>query len=393
MTVSSGLGFYNVSVILNALVRDGGYPVGLASVMTTLFFLVGAMSGLVIGRLIDRYDPRYTICAGAFLGAAGMIAIGQATSLSSLAMGYVLFAIGFAASGLVPGTTIVARWFHRKRATALSLASTGLSLGGITLTPFSAALIGEIGLRDAMPWLAALYVLGIVPVTVLVLRASPAAMGLRPDGDPAPIQTQHDSIDGVPFGEAVRTRFYIVLTAAFTLILMAQVGGMSHQFNLVAERVDMGVAANAVAVLAASSLIGRLIGGILLSRVSIRVFALLMVAQQAVGLGALGMANDAASLLVVSVLFGLTIGNLLMLLPLIVAEVFGVRDYGKLYSTAQVMTHLGVAFGPAAIGIMHDATAGYATPLLVVAITSACGGVLLLLAGPFSRTAHHHTTR
>lgn len=389
MTVSSGLGFYNVSVFLNALVRDSGYAVGTASLMTALFFLVGGLSGLVVGRLIDRFDPRFTICAGALLAGGGMIAIGNASSTAQLVASYVLFSVGFAASGLVPCTTVVARWFHRRRATALSIASTGLSLGGITLTPFSAALIDRIGLHDAMGWLALLYIAGVVPVTVLVLRASPAVMGLQPDGNPAPLAGHAATADGVPYAIAVRTRFFLLMTAAFTLILMAQVAGMAHQFNLVAERLDRDLAATAVAALAASSLTGRLIGGWLLSRISIRAFAFAMIAQQVVGLAALGIASSAGMLIGVSIFFGLTIGNLLMLLPLTVAEVFGVRDYGKLYSAAQVVSQLGVSVGPALIGLLHDQTGGYTAPLFAVAGLSVCGGALLLMAGPFPKPEHH----
>lgn len=389
MTVSSGLGFYNVSVFLNALVRDSGYDVGTASLMTALFFLVGGLSGLVVGRLIDRFDPRFTICAGALLAAGGMIAIGNASTTAQLVASYVLFSIGFASSGLVPCTTVVARWFHRKRATALSIASTGLSLGGITLTPFSAALIDRVGLHDAMGWLALLYVAGVAPVTILVLRASPAAIGLQPDGNPAPPTGHTTTPDGVPYAVAVRTRFFLLMTAAFTLILMSQVAGMAHQFNLVAERLDRDLAATAVAALAASSLTGRLIGGWLLSRISIRNFAFAMIAQQVVGLAALGVAATPGTLIAVSIFFGLTIGNLLMLLPLTVAEVFGVRDYGKLYSTAQVVSQLGISLGPALIGLLHDHTGGYAAPLFAVSGLSICGGVLLLMAGPFPKPEHH----
>lgn len=389
MTVSSGLGFYNVAVFLNALVRDSGYAVSTASLMTAEFFLVGALSGLVVGRLIDRFDPRYTISAGAVIAACGMIAIGHASGTVQLVVAYVLFSVGFAASGLVPCTTVVARWFHRKRATALSIASTGLSLGGITLTPLSAALIDRIGLQDAMAWLAVLYVVGVVPVTVLVLRTSPASLGLQPDGRAAPPAGQTATVDGVPYAVAVRTRFYLLMTAAFTLVLMAQVASMSHLFNLVDERLNRDVAATAVAAMAASSLIGRLIGGWLLSRLSIRAFALAMIAQQVLGLALLGLMTGAVPLIAVSVLFGLTIGNLLMLLPLTVAEVFGVRDYGKLYSTAQVASQMGVSVGPALIGLMHDHTGGYAVPLLAVAAVSVCGGMLLILAGPFPRPEHH----
>ena len=65
---------------------------------------------------------------------------------------YATFAVGFAASGLVPATTVVTRWFHVKRAVALSVASTGLSVGGIVITPFAKRFIDEYGLATEWEW-------------------------------------------------------------------------------------------------------------------------------------------------------------------------------------------------------------------------------------------------
>ena len=58
-------------------------------------------------------------------------------------------------SALVPATTLVARWFSARRSVALSITSTGLSLGGILLTPVAASLITRLGLEASVPWLAA----------------------------------------------------------------------------------------------------------------------------------------------------------------------------------------------------------------------------------------------
>ena len=389
MTVSSGLGFYNTSVFLSALVRDSGYAVGTASMMTTEFFLVGAFTGLGVGRMIDRFDPRYTLCAGAVIAALGILAIGRATTTAELVGAYVLFAAGFAASGLVPCTTVVARWFHRNRATALSIASSGLSLGGITFTPLSAGLIDRLGFSVATHWIAAMYVVGVIPVTLLVLRASPAALGLYPDGMPPPTGKAAPLSDGVPYAIAIRARFFMLLTAAFTLILMAQVAGMTHLFNLGTERISQDAAASAVAAMAAASLTGRLIGGWLLTRIKIRPFAFTVICVQITGLALLAFINGAAGLVGVSVMFGLSIGNILMMLPLIVAETFGVRDYGKIYSTAQVVSQTGVAIGPGLLGLMHDKTHGYTLPLIAVASLSVIGAMLLWQAGPFPKPEHH----
>ena len=42
-------------------------------------------------------------------------------------------------------------------------------------------------------------------------------------------------------------------------------------------------------------------------------------------------------------MFGFTVGNLLMLQPLMLAQAFGVMDYPKIFSLSQAVSTLGIA--------------------------------------------------
>ena len=73
------------------------------------------------------------IGAGGLVSTLSLYLIGSVTSIVALYAVYLLMAIGFALVGLIPGTTLVTRWFHERRA-ALAVASTGLSFGGLSYT-------------------------------------------------------------------------------------------------------------------------------------------------------------------------------------------------------------------------------------------------------------------
>jgi MFS family permease len=75
--------------------------------------------------------------------------------------------------------------------------------------------------------------------------------------------------------------------------------------------------------------------------------------------------------------FALTIGNSLMMHPLLLAERFGTRDYGRIYSTSQMVTVLGVAGCPALIGLIYDWSGGYELPFLVAAALTLVGLAIL----------------
>ena len=369
LTVASGLAFYNLSVYMNALVAAYDFPVGAVSTATAVFFVASGFAGLGAGRLIQRFDPRWTIALGGLLGAAALLALGRVTALWQLYLVYALFGAGHACASLVPATTLVTRWFDARRSIALSVASTGLSIGGVLLTPASAALIANVGLESAMPRLALIWFIGIVPVTLLVVRSRPPA--------PPSATAASPEAAGWPYAAAVRSRFFLLVTLAWVLSMLAQVGGIAHLFNLAATRVDSATGATAVSLMATGSIIGRFAGGWLLTRVDTRRFALCCLLGQSAAMTLLAMVDAASGLWVGAVLFGLTVGNLLMLQPLLLAEVFGVRDYGKIFSSSQLMTTLGVAAGPMAMGLLYDANQSYVVSFLLAAGTSALAVVLL----------------
>jgi len=65
--------------------------------------------------------------------------------------------------------------------------------------------------------------------------------------------------------------------------------------------------------------------------------------------------------------------------PLLLAEVFGTRDYGRIYSTSQLVTTLGVAGCPALIGLMFETSGGYGVPFVGAAALTMIGLVILAL--------------
>ena len=90
-------------------------------------------------------------------------------------------------------------------------------------------------------------------------------------------------------------------------------------------------------------------------------------------------------LLAGSVVFGATIGNTLMLQPLLVAEAFGVRDYARLYSVNSLLSTIGVAAGPFVVGVLHDITGGYPAAYVVAAGLSVGAMLVMMAAGPVTQ--------
>jgi MFS family permease len=389
LMTSAGLGFYALTLYLRTLTDEQGFSVSAVSGATALFFIVSGLTGVGVGRLIARRDPRPVVAAGAALAALALVSLGRVTALWQVYVAYAVFGAGFAGCGLVPSSTLVTRWFHRRRSVALSISSTGLSVGGIVFTPAAAALIDRVGFRTATLWLAAWFLIGVVPITALLLRPDPASRGMHPDGDDAPTTSAgHAALTaGVPFDVAVRTRLFRAIAVAWTLALLAQVGGIAHLAPLISGRVDSRTAALAVSVLATASMSGRLLGGWLLTHVPLRLACLAWMTMQALGLAGLGVVTGRLALLASAALFGLSVGNILLLQPIVLAEFFGVRDYPRIFSRSQLISTVGLAAGPLLLGVLRDLSHGYRAAYLAAMVISMGGSAAVMMAGPFHADA------
>lgn len=382
LLVNAGLAFYGLSVYLNAFSKERDWPIGSISLAVTIFFIIGGLFGLVAARLIERFDVRAVIIAGALISGASLAVVGQVTAQWQLYLVYAIFAIGYALCGLVPATTVVTRWFHRKRSVALSVASTGLSVGGIVLTPVAKRLIDDHGLATSTPWLGLIFVAILVPVTLLLVRPDPHADGFAPDGERLAAGAVRPPATGTLYGDAVTSRFYRFVTYGYVLALGSQVGGIQQLVKLVEDRTDEATASFAITALAATSVVARLVGGRVVSIIPMTHFTAIVAGMQSVALVGVGLSQSRLLIFASIILFGMTIGNLLMMQPLLIAERFGVIDYPKIFGRSQAITIVGVAGGPLLIGWLYDVFGSYEWPYITAAALCLVGTAIIALAGP-----------
>lgn len=399
LTFVTGLSFYNHAVILNALSRLPAFTVQTASAAVSLFFLAAGAAGVGVARWIQHTDVRVCITAGAVVCGISLTLLALVEAVWQLYAVYMLFGVGFAASNLIPATTLVTRWFQRKRAMALAVASTGLSLGGVAITPLCALLVESIGLQRAAPYMGLLYLAGVIPVTWIWLRPDPASMGLGVDGTEIPPSPATDApvatampapaaTDGMPWREARKGRFFWGLSTAYIFLMLAQVGGISHQYGLARELLDDAHTALVVAILPIGSILGRLAGGWIVEQASTRAFALFMMVLQVISLSVLALGFGVVGLCIGLALFGITVGNLLMLQPLLIAEAFGVRDYARIFSVNNLMSSWGTASGPVLLGIVYTAADNhFGMAYALAALAGLLGLVLFLAGGPVRQLA------
>lgn len=377
----SSLGFYGMGVYLNAFSKEQGWNVSSLSIATTFFFLIGGLWNVVVARLIAKHDVRTVAYGGAALGAVSLLMLGHVTQKWQLFVVYAVFAVAWSSSGLTLATTVVTRWFHAKRASAIAAASSGLSVGGVLLTPVVKSLIDSHKMSGMAPWLAAIWLVGMTVPAFLFVRPDPIALNWMPDGEPKPDNHVVD-LPGTPMAEAVRTRFFWVVTIGYVLVMGAQVGAIQQIVKLVEERTNKGTAAFATSVLSGASVVFRLIGGRVIPKFPLAKFMVFVAAVQGTAIVLIGQMDSTFTLFLAIGLFGAMVGNVLMMQSLLIAQRFGVKDYARISARSGLISLTGTAIGPILIGSIRDAAGNYTLPYLVAGLVSLVGAAIFTLSGP-----------
>jgi MFS family permease len=393
MFATVGVGFYAMAVLIDGLPDAKGFTRAQVAGPTSLYFVLQGLLGPVVGRVVDRRGSRGVIICGAVALAFGLLLLGQVTEAWQLWPIYFVMATGFSLCAAIPTNALLARWFIGLRARALAYAHSGVSLGGIAVTPAATFVLHHYGLGAATSLLAGIAVGLAVPVAWFALAKDPRDHGLAPDGGAARLRDSAQLSEAYQreawtTREALAVPAFWILALSFSLVLFAQQGLLIHEVALVHERTGTAQAgAFAVSLTALASVSGRLVVGTFADRFDKQRLALGVMAFQALTLVVFAQAEGLVSLYVSAVLFGLTIGNVFMLQSLLVGEFFGMTSFGRVFGALLFVTQVAGGFGPWGLAQLNEGLGGYAGSLRVAAVVAGLGAIAIAFAKPPKRPA------
>ena len=250
LTISSGLGFYGHGVFLDPLCHAHGWSKGSVSSAVTLYFFTSGISGMIVGRQIDRFGPRRLLVMGSLTVGLAFVLLSRITALWHLYAVYLLMAVGWSATSLIPVSALLVNWFILRRGKVMSLVMCGLSIGGIVMVPLATFLIARWGLSLALPLLGAVFCAGIIPAALFVVKQKPSDVNQFPDGLQSPRTPADKEVAGAlryeyqmkPWTriQAMRTVSFWAIVTAFFLAMICQVAYLVHQISFLSK--SMGLA-------------------------------------------------------------------------------------------------------------------------------------------------------
>ncbi|HXG03655.1 MAG TPA: MFS transporter [Candidatus Binatia bacterium] len=385
--VSTGVRF-TVGPFLKPMVTDLGLDRAAYSLVIAVGLLLYGAFIPVVGWLADRLGARPVTLIGTVVLALSAGATGAVTALWQLYLVWGVFmAFGLAATGHVVASAVVTRWFTRRRATALSVLG-GASMAGMSLlVPVAMWLILTLGWRLTYLVIALALLALLLPLALWVIRESPEAMGLAPDGGP-PAPSASGSGERTPVSTAVQTVPFWQLagalsTCGFTMSLLS-----AHGVPMLTDHGYSPMLASWAMALLGGTSVGFALGlGALGDRLGCRpVLAWIYGGRALLLVGLFAVRDDPIALLVVAAAGGATMGGVFAMTSALTATIFGRYSVGSVFGTMFLAHQTGAAAGSWLGGYLFEVTGGYGAAFAV-------GSAILALAAVVSLTIDERVGR
>jgi MFS family permease len=157
------------------------------SLAISLTLFAGSCTAPITGFCLDHFRVRTIISVASVWLAIGYLLLQTAGTFSVFLVTLVIFqGIGWPGVGPLAQTKLMVNWFTRNRGMALAIAIMGISVAGVMMPTVVTWLSEAVGWRGTYSIYAVILVAFVVPMTLLVVRESPADLGQYPDGDEQP---------------------------------------------------------------------------------------------------------------------------------------------------------------------------------------------------------------
>ena len=353
---------YSFGIFFTEFQETFGWTRANTSFVMTVHLITFSMLMIPVSWAINHINTRILFSGAAVIFGTALILCSQVSSLVQLCVVYGIM-LGCAISIFGPLLlTIVTRWFVVKRGIALGIASSGVGFGTLIVAPVSNHLISICGWRETF------IILGIIAFVILLI----CAQFIKIPGKIAtvvPDDKKNNIIPkGLTFKQSLKTRnLLLVLTATVTINFAVKSVMVHITPHFIDIGINLSVAALAVGIIGGSSIIGRIVMGLLQDRAGAKNTMLMCFALQTLAISILFF-NMEAIVFVFAILFGFAYGGDVPQVPVIISNCFGDFSMSSIYGLVAMIGSIAGAAGPYVTGYIYDVTGSYNTAFIIIGV-------------------------
>lgn len=365
-----GIMFYGLPFFYDFWVTDFGWSrATVTSGNAMAKIIIGPIFGFVAGWIIDRFGPRRLMLSGIVMGGIALIGLSMMTSLWQLYLFYMFNALGYMCGGPLPNQVLISRWFDKSRGKAMGIAYLGIGVGGMLVPQVARWLNLEFGWHDALMILGFIMI-GIAFPMAWFVKENPGGSILVKKEEPK-----------IPFANILKSwPFYLLVIGSMCSI--GAVAGTSQNLKLffsIDLKYSQEQAANVLSIVLGASIIGRLLMGWLADRMQKKYVMILIYSLVAISIPLLYYAATPGVIYIFAFIFGVALGGDYMIIPLMAAELFGVKVMGRVMGLVITVDGLAEAFAPMLAAWLRDRSGSYANGFAALIILAVIGTIAVSL--------------
>jgi MFS family permease len=274
---------------------------------------------------------------------------------------------------------VVARWFNKRRGTALSVLASASMTGMSLLVPAVTWLIVTQGWRAAYTWIAGGILVVMLPLCLWVVRDSPESIGLAADGGAAPTGGV-TAAERVSAGDAVQTLAFWQLAGSFFTCGFSMALLSAHGVPMLTDHGYTPMFASwALGVLGGSSIGFTVMLGALSDRFGRRpVLAAIYGGRIFIFAGFFLIRDNPVAMLVVAVLGGVTMAGTGSMTSALTADLYGRFSVSRVFGLMFLVHQTGSALGSWLAGALFETTGGYGAAWVLACVFLAGAAVTAL---------------
>jgi MFS transporter, OFA family, oxalate/formate antiporter len=371
-----GVSAYATSIFFQFMFTDLNWSRGDLALAISIGAILSAAAGPFVGAVVDRHGAGRIMAVSAFATGVCLILLGwvhelwQAFAIFSL---LALFRTGFVT---IPGVTMVSNWFVKKRGRALGIMTAGQGMGGLIFAPLTVFLISASSWRTAWVYIGVLTIILMIPLSLLLAKPGPEAMGLAADGAPPEKSRRISEEKGGPQAARQGSRFSLtsilkmpafwLIALLYPLYLFGHVSIIQHDYALFTDNgISAATAGTMIGILGFFSLSGKIVLGYLSDRMSVRYVMMIALALASASMAFLFLAESISGAWLFIIFWGFWECGIIALQPILVAGTFDKAIVGKMLGLFTMFTVFPQILGPAFTGYIYDVTGSYNLALFV----------------------------
>ncbi len=357
------------TILIDPVIKARNFSIGEFSILFTIISITVAICSPLVGALLNKVNIKIIMSLSSVLAGGGYMLYGFANNILSFYLIGIIVAIGMCGLTTIPISTMISDWFEpEKKGSIMGIVFAGIGTGTFFWMQIVSRFLERYSYRLTYLFLGAIVIIVSLPISLFIAK--------RPDDVVSKLKNSNDKSKKLKdnshtFKNISKMTSFWNFSIGLLLMGVSFAGIKQHaQPYLAILGYSISFRANIGSILAITSLVANIIGGILFDKFKTKVALYFMGTVSCFSVIFLILAGNPLFAYLFTVFYGLT-----MCMPSIwpsygVSRLFSNENYSVIFGFVNMFFTIGTSLGPFLSGVIADSSFGYQASWVIYFFTT-----------------------